>query len=184
MKLRVICITGTPGVGKTTLSKRLKESLNGKLIKISKLAQKRDLFIGEDPIRGYKIVDIPSLCREIRGTIDPHSINIVESHLSHYCKICDIVIVLRLYPGVLKKRLEERGYPMKKIKENVEAEALGVCAYEAYELHKKNVHEIDTTKLSVTEILKEILGVINGEKPCKVGIVDFMGWFLKEGKVF
>lgn len=174
----IICITGTPGVGKTSISHKLAEELGGNLVEVNRLAEEKDLFIGEDPVRGYKIVDIPSLCREITKVVDEDSFNIVEGHLSHYCRICDLVIVLRLHPSVLLRRLEERGYDHRKVKENVEAEALGVCAYEAYQLHDDRVHEIDCTGLSPDEVLDEIISVLEGEKPCTFGGVDFMEWFL------
>lgn len=180
----IICITGTPGVGKTSISHRLSEELDGNLVEVNRLAEEKDLFIGEDPVRGYKIVDIPSLCKEIVNVIDDDSFNIVEGHLSHYCKICDLVIVLRLHPRILFQRLEKRGYDERKVKENVEAEALGVCAYEAYQLHDDMVHEIDTTGLSLDEVLDEIIRVIKGEKPCTFGSVDFVEWFLEEGETF
>ncbi|BAW32161.1 MAG TPA: adenylate kinase family protein [Methanothermobacter sp.] len=177
-KASVVCITGTPGVGKTTVSKKLKGRLDANLIEVNRLAEEKGLLIGEDPLRGYRIVDIPSLCREIEKVISQDSFNIVEGHLSHYCRICDLVIVLRLDPGILWERLEGRGYDHSKVNENVEAEALGVCAYEAYQLHKGRVHEIDVTSLSLDEVLDEIIGVLEGEKPCTFGGVDFMEWFL------
>ncbi|MDI3483920.1 MAG: adenylate kinase [Methanobacteriaceae archaeon] len=180
----IICITGTPGVGKTSISHKLREVLDGNLVEVNKLAKEKELFIGEDPVRGYKIVDIPSLCKEIAKVVERDSFNIVEGHLSHYCKICDLVIVLKLHPRILLQRLEERGYEHKKIKENVEAEALGVCAYEAYQLHDDRVHEIDCTGLSHDELLDEIITVLKGEKPCTFGNVDFMEWFLEEGESF
>jgi len=177
-KPSVVCITGTPGVGKTSVSRELKKRLDANLIEVNRLAEDKGLFLGEDPVRGYKIVDIPSLCREIEEVIIQDSFNIVEGHLSHYCRICDLVIVLRLDPNILWGRLEGRGYDHGKVKENVEAEALGVCAYEAYQLHEDRVHEIDTTSLSFDEVLDEIIDVLEGEKPCTFGVVDFMGWFL------
>ncbi|MGB4362751.1 MAG: adenylate kinase family protein [Methanothermobacter tenebrarum] len=180
----IICITGTPGVGKTSISHRLAEELNGNLVEVNQLAEEKDLFIGEDPVRGYKIVDIPSLCREIMKVMEEDSFNIVEGHLSHYCKICDLVIVLRLHPNLLLRRLEKRGYDHRKVKENVEAEALGVCAYEAYQVHDDRVHEIDSTDLSPDEVLDEIIRVLDGEKPCTFGSVDFMEWFLEWGETF
>ncbi|CBQ73850.1 related to FAP7-involved in the oxidative stress response [Sporisorium reilianum SRZ2] len=45
----------------------------------------------------------------------------------------DLVVVLRCDHGVLWQRLEKRGYPLKKIQENNEAEIMGVVADDARE---------------------------------------------------
>ncbi len=45
----------------------------------------------------------------------------------------DLVIVLRASTDKLYTRLEKRGYPEKKLKENVEAEIMQVCLDEARE---------------------------------------------------
>jgi broad-specificity NMP kinase len=43
---RIIFITGTPGVGKSTFSKLLEKKLPAHLIKISKLVEDKNLFSG------------------------------------------------------------------------------------------------------------------------------------------
>ena len=53
----MIIITGTPGTGKTTVTKILKNKINAKLISINSLLESYDLTLGTDEVRGYKIVD-------------------------------------------------------------------------------------------------------------------------------
>ncbi|MBZ9570126.1 adenylate kinase family protein [Methanobrevibacter sp. TMH8] len=195
----ILFITGTPGVGKTTIADNLNGILNkkydSKLIKINELAIENNLIKGKDLEKGYKIVDIDKLSKKLNKTIDYFfsdddipKIVIVEGHLSHLCSI-EInkdntvnhifkVIVLRLNPNILQKRLNARDYSEDKIHENLEAEALGVCSVEAYENHGNNVNEINTTNLEVKDILSLVESILFDEKQFPVGDVDFMQWIL------
>ena len=80
---------------------------------------------------------------------------IIDSHLSHLLppKIIDKVIVLRCDPTELERRLRKKGWSRKKIQENVEAEMIGLIAWEARK-HRK-VLEIDSKEI------KKILRFIN-----------------------
>jgi adenylate kinase len=159
-----------------------------KLIKINDLAIKNDLILGEDPDKGYKIVDVKSLNNKLKETIDTFfnissskdksKLVIVEGHLSHLCEPCDKCIVLRLNPSVLKTRLESRDYSYSKVNENLEAEALSVCSAEAVNIHGDKVNEIDTTNKSIDDVINIVKEVILNDMYCPVGSVDFMQWIL------
>ena len=56
----------------------------------------------------------------------------VEGHIAHLLP-CDRIVVLRCRPDELKKRLAQRKYREKKIRENADAEALDVCLIETVE---------------------------------------------------
>ena len=175
-----IFLTGTPGVGKTTVSKLLAKKLSAKVININELVKEKSLYIGLDEKRNSVIVDLKKLCKEINKIASDKNIWIVEGHLSHLCHSADFVIVLRLHPSHLKKRLEKRGYNKSKIMENVEAEALGVCTHEALSIHGDKVHEIDTTNLSPNDVCNLIVEIINGKKIFKPGKIDFLEDFVRE----
>ena len=65
---------------------------------------------------------------------------------SHKLDKIDKVIVLRCDPQVLEKRLESRNYSKNKVRENLEAEAIGVIYSEAIEIiDKTNVFQIDNS---------------------------------------
>lgn len=179
---RVIFLTGTPGVGKTTLTDLIEKNLSWQVIKINQLAEERNLFSGTDKEKGYKIVDLDVLCPEIE-TIISESFQksekiVIDGHLSHFCPGADLIIVLRVHPSLLKERLIERDYSAAKIQENLEAEALGVCSMEALEIHGNKVHEIDVSHLSPDEVLKTIIQVVDGEKTFPVGKIDFLDWII------
>lgn len=177
-----IFITGTPCVGKSTVSERLASKLSAKLIHISDLVEDKQLFNGIDEEKGYKIVDENILCREINKIINFETETefiIVDGHLSHFCKGADWVIILRVNPNILKGRLKDRGYSDTKIFENLEAEALGVCSVESYDIHGDNAHEIDVTNLPYDEILEIIKSIIYDNQKYPIGSVDFMEWLLQ-----
>jgi len=204
MSNKIIFISGTPGTGKTTIATRLNSILSKthdcKLIKINELAIDYNLIHGEDEEKGYKIVDMIKVDEKINEIFDSFfkdkntsknsknpKIAIVEGHLSHLCSIDSIdsnanvyckVIVLRLNPDILKNRLELRGYNKNKIHENLEAEALAVCSVEAYENHKDDVHEIDTSDLAVEDVLNIVNDILFDKKQYPLGNVDFLNWVL------
>lgn len=173
----IILITGTPGVGKTTVSSILKEKLDAILIDINELVDKKHLYTGIDEEKGYKIVDLDALFNEIgelTGKINNSKYILVEGHLSHLFERSDIVIVLRANPDVLMDRMKTKGWKDAKIRENIEAEAIDICSYEAFEIHGDKVNEIDTSDISPQEVVNLIIDVINGDKKFPVGSVDFL----------
>ncbi len=128
------------------------------LVDVNEFAEKQGLFAEKDMKRGSWIVNEKKLGKKadaIKGN------TILDGHLSHFCMV-DIVIVLRLDPVELKRRLSLRGWSKEKIKENVEAEALGVCLSEARK-KCKNVFEIDTTGKSPNALAGEAIALICGK---------------------
>ena len=88
------------------------------------------------------------------------------------------MIVLRVRPEILEKRLEARDYSQSKIHENLEAEALGVCSAEAYELYCDDIFELDISDLSIEDAADLVKDVIENGGSYPVGDVDFTGWLI------
>lgn len=173
----IILITGTPGVGKTTVSIILKEKLNAYLIRINELVDEKHLYTGIDEEKGYKIVDLDLLFNEldnITRKIDKSSYIIIEGHLSHFYENSDIVIVLRANPHALRGRMKVNNWGEAKINENIEAEVIGVCSYEANEIHGEKAREIDTSDISPQEVSDLIIEAINSDKEFPIGNVDYL----------
>ncbi len=174
-KVSRVAITGTPGTGKSTLSKIISKKTGHLLIDVNEFAEKHGLFAEKDVKRGSWIVDEKKLGKKadaIKGN------TILDGHLSHFCSP-DIIIVLRLNPVELKRRLSLRGWSKEKVKENIEAEALGVCLLEARK-KCKNVFEIDTTRTSPNALACEAIALICGKNREKhlPGNVDWSGEFI------
>ncbi len=173
--MTAIFITGTPCTGKTTIASKL----NGRLIKINDLARSHGFIIGVDEDKGYEIIDIEKLSLYVGELInESEELLIFEGHVTHLLDGADRVVVLRVRPEILEKRLEARGYSESKIRENLEAEALGVCSAEAYDRYGEEVHEIDASDLTVDEIVGQVEKIIAGQVTCPVGEIDFMDWLI------
>lgn len=176
----IILITGTPGVGKTTVSSILVEKTGAHLIDVNELVNEKHLYTGIDEERGYKIVDLDALFHEMDkliGKVNPEEYVVVEGHLSHLFESSDLVIVLRANPDVLRVRMKAKGWKTAKIRENIEAEAIDICSYEAFEIHGDKVNEIDTSEILPEQVADLIIDVIKGDKRFPVGNVDFLEYF-------
>ncbi|MGC9294096.1 MAG: adenylate kinase family protein [Thermoplasmata archaeon] len=145
----MICISGTPGTGKSSVLSALSK-LGYKCSELSDLSSVCVVGI-ED---GEKIIDVNCLKK-----IDFDGI--VAGHLSHYMR-CDAVIILRSHLKDLENRLKLRGYSKKKIMDNVEAEAIDLIGYEAEEMHPGKVSEILNENLD--ETIYKILQIIENKK--------------------
>ncbi len=149
-----IALTGTPGTGKTTIAKILEDRY-----RVIYLKNFEDVKIAYDKSRDSYIVDIEKLKRKIKKLKGEERI-IIEGHYSHDMPV-DMVIVLRCHPDELRKRLEKRGYKDKKIRENIEAEAMNLITSEAIMKYGKDkVFEIDTTGKSEKECAEEVIDII------------------------
>jgi len=114
-----ILITGVPGVGKTTVSRLLAESMGWQLVNISELAEVETLTTGFDSIRGTSVVDMEGMRERLTAIIEKaEGPIVVEGHFAY-----DVVppegvshaFVLRRSPWILKEELEARGYPGDKV---------------------------------------------------------------------
>lgn len=177
--MSVILITGTPGTGKTTVSKSLSKRLSFPLVAVNDLVEEKHLYHGHDPEKGYKEVDMEDLCHELEFLIKNSEDEglIIEGHLAHFLDnsdSIDFVVVLRTRPDILKKRLQKRDWSDSKVNENIEAEALDICTFEAVETHGNKVNEVDTTNLEIEKVVDIVIQIVNGEKQIPPGDVNFL----------
>jgi len=163
----IIAITGTPGVGKTTVSKLLAQRLGYGYVNLRDYAIEKG--IGE--MKGDELeVEVDELAYNFERDFRGKNV-VVDGHLSHFLN-ADVVMVLRAHPGLIGERLKGRGYPKEKIGENVEAELVDVILVEALEENER-VIEVDTTGKTPGEVVDEILGLIEKGVKRRVGIVDW-----------
>ncbi|MCD6461331.1 MAG: adenylate kinase family protein [Thermoplasmata archaeon] len=178
-----VAITGTPGTGKSSLARVLRER-GYTVLSVRELALETGTAIqGEgDELE----VDINSLAAMMFGRTaglgDPV---FIEGHLSHLLPV-DMAVVLRSPPSLIGERLKARGYSEEKVRENMEAEAVGVCLVEAVEAGL-TVCEIDSSKYGLEELAAVVVELVEwargGEPlaPYEPGGVDWMeevmGWY-------
>lgn len=172
----MIIITGTPGCGKTTISKILSNKIGAKLISINYLLDNYELNLGTDELRGYKIVDVDRM-NPIVDKIKKDNADktiIFEGHLAQDYPNADKTVVLRCNPTELEKRLNTRNWSNKKIHENIEAEILGICTQESYETYGDNVQEVDTSTMTPEEVAEAIEDIINHKREYPLGEIDYL----------
>ncbi len=161
----MICITGTPGTGKSSVINALK-SRGYTCYEMIDVAS--DCITGEENYE--KVTDTECLKnKKVDG--------IVAGHLSHYMK-CDKVIVLRSHLLDLEKRLSSREYDKRKIMDNLEAEAIDLIGYESEKLHPGNVYEVLNSNIdeTVNKVLLIIAG--NAESGGRIDLVEeIMLWY-------
>lgn len=172
----LIAISGTPGTGKTTVSKLLAKKLDAKLISIRNLIENRRIKYSYDKKRETKEIDEKGLKKSIAKEIEKGRINIIEGHLSHLVKV-DYIFVLRTNPQELYRRLKQKGWKEGKIKENVLAEFLDSITIEAMRLHPtKKVFEINTSRKEPKKVALLITSILNNyslQKKYRAGKIDW-----------
>ncbi len=167
--MRVVVISGTPGVGKTTIALELGRLLRARVLHLGEFieqhslqerwdAQKETSIVDEDVLRNALLSEIDFERKKSAGffIIEGLMVDIVAS-------VADHAVVLRLDPRVLKHRLEARRYKKLKVEENLQAELLGTCTYHMIESIGKNFADVDTTDKNVTEVVQAIHGIISGK---------------------
>jgi len=175
----VVLITGVPGVGKTIVSEILARELRGTHIELSKLAFEENLVEEKDVERDTVVIDQETMKRRLAALIaGSNRPLIIDGHYASDLvdpETADYVFVLRRSPWTLKVVLESRGYGREKVRENVEAELLGVVLEDALrsQLHEK-ICEVDTTERETGDVVQEILDVLKGRKESRFGEIDWM----------
>jgi adenylate kinase len=183
---RVILITGTPCVGKTTTAKKLAAKIGAQYINLTDFAKTYNLTIGEDTQRQTTIIDEEAMKEKLKETIEVSTcVNIIVD--GHYAaavtpnKQVTNVFVLRRNPKELKEFMQKCGFSDPKLNENLSAEIIDSCLVEAMETQSGKVCELDITGKTVDENVAEILDVLEKSKKCYTGIVDWLGMLEREG---
>ena len=154
--MRVIIVTGTPGTGKTTISKFICKKFNYKYIDVNRLIKKHNLRDGYDKKRRCYIIDEKKLCRILIKEINNQKNSatkqnfcgiVIDSHLSHYLpkEYVELCIVVKCNLKTLEQRLKKRRYNKGKIRDNIDCEIFDICYHEAVEIGHK-VLIVDTPR--------------------------------------
>jgi adenylate kinase len=189
MKNYLLLITGTPSIGKTTISKELAMKIDAKYVNVGSLVEKYNYSIGYDSKRKTAIADLSKLRNKVKQIIKSTSKEfiIVDGHYAASIVPSEKVIkafVLRRNPIELKKLLKKRYSQNNKIEENLEAEILDVSLIETlYYLNKSKVCELDITNRTTSDIIDQIISILKHEKQCEIGKIDWLGYLESKGLI-
>ena len=103
-----LALTGTPGVGKTTVSSLLAD-VGYQVETVQDIAQRFGCIDDVDSEDGARPIDIDELNTQIHSEWKNNPIKsiVIDGHLSHLLPV-DCVVILRCSPSVLRKRLTGR----------------------------------------------------------------------------
>lgn len=169
-KSRAVLITGTPGTGKTTVSKLLSKKLKGIYINSGNIVR-NGYFLGLDIKRNSLIADIDKLQPFIDNMLSKiRRLTVIDSILPDIVSLENVLLVVVLHATTdeLYERLNKKGFEVKKILENIDAELCKICAQDAIEKYGlERVFEIDTTHSDPMETV----ALIHEEIRKKIGII-------------
>lgn len=176
-------LSGTPGTGKSAIAGLLSGE-GWAVVELNDLARSTGAVVGRDEGRETDEVDLELLTRAVADHLRRLSASrvLLVGHLAHLMP-CDVMVVLRTSPAVLRARLEAREWSPAKVTENVEAEAVGVVLVEAMETDPPvPVYEVDTTRDAPQDSAKLVAAALEGSATgMEAGWVDWseevLGWY-------
>jgi len=190
----LVCLTGTPGTGKTSAGGLLAHR-GCAVLPMDLVADHFGLAEGHDPVMvdeeglgGLGPAGGLSLPRQLMAlalgadaSADPvpepkgdRGVHLfVEGHLSHFLppEAVDAVVVLRRHPRLLRPHLEGRGYSGGKVRENLEAECIDVIGQEAAGMHR-TVVEFDGTDSTAEGLAEGVMRLVGSDPGIPGGGTD------------
>ncbi|TNN06911.1 Adenylate kinase isoenzyme 6 isoform 3 [Schistosoma japonicum] len=118
-----ILITGTPGTGKTTVSKEVSERSSLNYISINEVAKEGELYDGYDEANECYILDEDRIVDELEDAMSSGG-QIIDYHSCEFFpeRWFDAVFVLRTDNTILYPRLTSRDYSSKKVSDLIHCE--------------------------------------------------------------
>jgi adenylate kinase len=184
---RVIVITGTPCVGKTTVAQELATKLGAYYINLTEFAKQNNLILGEDEERHTSIVDEDKMREKLAESIETTQKTdiIIDGHYAPAVTPKDKVtnvFVLRRNPIQLREFMVKCGFKDQKLWENMASEILDVCLVDALQAQDiQKVCELDVSEQTVKEVVDDLSAILAGRKKCHVGGIDWLGMLEAQG---
>ncbi len=141
--MTTIIITGTPGVGKTTLAKKF---VKKGYFRLNLHDHYKEISTDYNRSKQCYDIDLRKFKALVKKVQKEHDKIVIDSHIAHLLppSMVDLCIVLTCSNlKKLEKRLVKRKYSKKKIRENLDAEIFQVCLVETKEKgHKIKVFDV------------------------------------------
>lgn len=120
-------ISGTPGVGKTTLAAQLAEQLGLRHIDVGQFARDRNLLADHDAQHDAFYMHEDAVLDELEPILSEGAV-ILDHHSSDWYpeRWFQMAVVLSTSTEALYDRLQARGYSQRKIEHNVQAEIMQI----------------------------------------------------------
>lgn len=127
-------VTGTPGVGKSTLSAELAADLGLRHIEVGAFARERDLVESYDDKLKCHVLQEDAVLDALEPIMGIGGV-VIDHHSSDWFprRWFQAIVVLRTDTATLYDRLEARGYELLKLNHNVQAEIMQIVRDEAVE---------------------------------------------------
>ena len=171
----MLVLTGSPGVGKHTVSKELAEALDYEIIDVNKEAIKAGMPKRDDSID----VDVEQMKELLKGVLTEKSL--IVGHLAVYViskARVSKAIVLRKNPYDLIPIYEKRNYTDEKKNDNLGSEVLGTITYDSIKkFGNDKTFQVNTTSLTTEQTVKKIVGIV-----CDNSDGDTVDWLTEISK--
>jgi adenylate kinase len=184
---RVIVITGTPCVGKTTVARELAIKLDAYYVNLTQFAKQNNLISGEDEERHTSIVNEDKMQKKLAEAIETTQKTdvVIDGHYASSVTPKDkvtIVFVLRRNPIELREFMVNCGFKDQKLWENMASEILDVCLVDALQAQDETkVCELDISERTVKEVVDDLSAILARRKKCRVGGIDWLGMLEAQG---
>lgn len=181
-----ILVTGTPGTGKTTTSRLLAEALRARHVDSKILLKRKGIDYRYDENRKTRVVSLGRIRSSLSALAKrTHCGLVIDSHFALQTgplpKVVH-VIVLRCDPRALMNRLKGKRWSKPKISENVLAEILDICLWEAVKDYGWNrILEIDTTKRNPRGIVRLVMEDLERRRTRRRPAVDWLSTLRRRG---
>ncbi len=152
-----IIITGSPGVGKTSVAKTLGKKLNCQVLNEKQFALEEK--IGKwDSKEDELVIPLVPYAKALDKLFSEKKNVIIEGHL--LCELRakpDFIVLIRVHPEVLEGRLHSRNYSEEKVQDNVFCEGIDYCKKKVLRNYpEKKIIEVESRK-SIKETLDKII---------------------------
>jgi adenylate kinase len=139
-----ICVTGSPGTGKTTIASELAKQLKLKVINEKDFALKNS--IGKFNEDNELEIPVEEFEKKANTFLKENDDVVFEGHVLCEMKLkVDRAILLKLDPEILEIRLEKRNYSPEKKLDNVFCEGIDYCKKHLQRNYsKEKIIEIET----------------------------------------